>query len=135
VTGTRLEALLGLADEARAAVDAATRADTPTSVEDVAFHFPDDLWARIVQDLALVARDATVELDRLVSALVPIYFGRVASLVIEARELSTAQAETLVERQAQAFELAKPDLVERWRAGAGPTTPARGPGTSDEAAS
>ena len=45
----------------------------------------------------------------------PLYFGRVASLIIETRELTTDQAEAFVERQARAFELAKPYLVERWR--------------------
>jgi hypothetical protein len=48
------------------------------------------------------------------------YFARVASLVIEAREMTVQQAEALVERQAQAFELAKPEFAERWLEGAGP---------------
>jgi hypothetical protein len=122
VSPSRLEALMALADGATAVVEEVTRADTPTSIDDAGFHFPDDLWARILYDLALTARGPTAELDRMVSALVPIYFGRVASLVIEARESSAAQVEALVERQAQAFELAKPDLVERWRAGEGLTS-------------
>jgi len=50
-----------------------------------------------------------------VAALVPIYFGRVGSLVIEARRLSEEQAEEHVERQAREFERLKPYLVERWR--------------------
>ena len=58
-------------------------------------------------------------MDRMIAALVPIYFGRVASLVIEARDMTTQQAETLVERQARAYEQAKPGFVERWRAGEG----------------
>jgi hypothetical protein len=119
VTPTHLDALLALADEATAVVEEVTRADTPTGIDDAVFHFPDDLWARILHDLVLAARGSSVDLERMVIALVPIYFGRVASLVGEARELSAAQAETLVERQAQVFELAKPDLVERWRAGEG----------------
>jgi hypothetical protein len=58
-------------------------------------------------------------MDRLIAALVPIYFARVASLVIEARDMTTQQAETLVERQARAFEAAKPDFATRWREGEG----------------
>jgi hypothetical protein len=38
----------------------------------------------------------------------------VASLIIETRDLTTDQAEQFVERQARAFELAKPYLVGRW---------------------
>jgi hypothetical protein len=49
---------------------------------------------------------------------VPIYFGRVGSLVIENRRLSGEQAEERVERQAREFELLKPYLVEHWRAAA-----------------
>ena len=51
---------------------------------------------------------AVLPIDALVAALVPLYFGRVAAFVIETRELTTQQAETVVERQARAFELAKP---------------------------
>jgi len=80
------------------------------------FHFPDDLWARVVYDLVLAARRGDVEPSRLVAALVPIYFGRVGSLVVEARHLDAADAEERVERQAREFELLKPYLVERWRA-------------------
>jgi hypothetical protein len=50
-----------------------------------------------------------------VAALVPLYFGRVASLLLEVRDLADEQAEAVVERQARAFELAKPYLVARWR--------------------
>ncbi len=80
-----------------------------------AFHFPDDLWARVFYDLLVSASFGEVELERLVAAFVPIYFGRVGSLVIEARRLSEEQAEEHVERQAREFELCKPYLVEHWR--------------------
>jgi hypothetical protein len=116
---SRLEVLTSLADEAAAALDEATRSDTPSGIDDASFYFPDDVWARLLYDLALTARGRLAELDQVVAALVPIYFGRVASLVIEARDLTTQQAEALVERQARAFELAKPDFVGRWRAGEG----------------
>jgi hypothetical protein len=54
----------------------------------------------------------------MVAALVPIYFGRVGSFVIENRHLATGDAEERVERQARQFELDKRYLVERWEAGA-----------------
>ena len=56
------------------------------------FHFPDDVWARLIYDLVATAgrleratgtdpaRSRAI-LDRYVAALVPIYFGRVASFV------------------------------------------------------
>ena len=91
------------------------------------FHFPDDVWARVVYDLVAAAgriagdaketdarKSATIE--RYVAALVPIYFGRVASFVVENRDITTDEAEERVERQAREFELLKPYLVERWNA-------------------
>ena len=60
----------------------------------------------------------------LVAALVPIYFGRVGSFIIENRNVTTEQAEDRVERQAREFELLKPYLVERWEAAVGAGTPA-----------
>jgi hypothetical protein len=119
VAPDRMSALDTLAREAADALDEITRADTPTTTDDAQFHFSDDLWARIIYDLALSSRGQTMDMDRLIAALVPIYFGRVASLVIEARDMTTAQAESLVERQARAFEQAKDHFVERWRAGEG----------------
>lgn len=115
----RVDALESLADEAAEAIDEATRSDTPTTIDDVGFHFPDELWARIIYDMVLAARGRVMDMDHTVAALVPIYFARVASLVIEAREMTTQQTETLVERQARAFELAKPSFVERWQSGEG----------------
>jgi hypothetical protein len=85
-----------------------------------AFHFPDDVWARVIYDLVATARRGDPPVDELVAALVPIYFGRVGSLVVDTRHLTTEQAEERVERQAREFELLKPYLVERWQAeGAG----------------
>ena len=111
-----------LTDSARAKLGiggdvASTTASTLEMAEAVStFHFPDDLWARVVYDLVVAARDPKPSLETLVAALVPIYFGRVGSFVIENRNVSTAAAEDRVERQAREFELLKPYLVERWEA-------------------
>ena len=78
------------------------------------FVFPHELWARIVYDIVIAYHQRRLELERLVAALIPLYFGRVASLVLETAELTTDQAEAFVERQARVFELNKPYLVERW---------------------
>ena len=109
-----------LADHARTKLGiggdvASTRATTAEMADALAtFHFPDDLWARVVFDLVLTARDRPDDVERFVAALVPIYFGRVGSFVIENRSITTEQAEERVERQAREFELLKPYLVERW---------------------
>jgi hypothetical protein len=78
------------------------------------FDFPDAIWAHLIYDLIVTARELPDRLDGFVAALVPVYFGRVASAVIENRELSTERAEDSVERQAREFERLKPYLLERW---------------------
>jgi hypothetical protein len=94
---------------------ASTTASTLEMADSVAaFHFPDDLWARVIYDMVIAARDPQPSLQTLVAALVPIYFGRVASFIIENRHMTTEQAEERVERQAREFELLKPYLIERW---------------------
>nr|MBA2381252.1 hypothetical protein [Chloroflexota bacterium] len=122
-----LTTVLVLAREAGKLVDAAQArlglggdgsSATATTVEMAealaAFHFPDDLWARLVYDLVICARSAEPPIESLVAALVPIYFGRVGSFIIENRHQTTEQAEDRVERQAREFELLKPYLVDRW---------------------
>ncbi|MEI7744726.1 MAG: glycosyl transferase family 2 [Chloroflexota bacterium] len=124
-----LEAVLALAGEAGRLSDAAAgrlgiggeggaaSVSTAEMAEALSgFHFPDDTWTRVIYDLVLATRRGEVETETLVAALVPIYFGRVGSFVIENRNLATADAEERVERQARQFELDKPYLVARWRA-------------------
>jgi hypothetical protein len=80
------------------------------------FHFPAELWVRSLYD-ALVAYHARgAERDKLLSALTPLYFGRVAAFIAETREMSTEQAERVIDTQAREFEELKPYLVQRWRA-------------------
>jgi hypothetical protein len=114
-----------LGDSARARLGiggdvASTTATTLEMADTVStFHFPDDVWARVVYDLVVAARNPTHPLETLVAALVPIYFGRVGSFVIENRHVTTDQAEERVERQAREFELLKPYLVSRWKEAVG----------------
>ncbi len=135
VAPEHLETVMVLAAEAGTLAEAAARklgvaadggegAGTAPTTDEMSeavasFHFPDDLWARIVYDLVVAAARAVLPMDRLVAALVPIYFGRVGSFVIENRHIPTEQAEERVERQAREFELLKPYLVRRWAEVAG----------------
>jgi glucosylglycerate synthase len=120
-----------LADHARTRLglggdNASTTVSTLEMADQLAaFHFPDDLWARVIYDLIIAARRGQPSITELVAALVPIYFGRVGSFVVENRAMTTDQAEDRVERQAREFELLKPYLVDRWTNEA---APARGEG-------
>ncbi|MBI3751471.1 MAG: glycosyl transferase family 2 [Chloroflexi bacterium] len=126
------EAIEGLAAEAGTMADAVRNrlqmdepgAGTPTTAAmaeaAAAFDVPDEVWTRVIYDLVIAARDEPEKLEAYVAALVPIYFGRVASFVIENRDRTTDRAEDQVERQAREFERQKPYLLERWDA---PPTP------------
>jgi len=103
-----------LALDAAAARDAALRPDLPEVPP--RFAFPDDVWARVVYDVALAARRGDPTVERLVAALVPLYLGRVAGFVSETRDLDAEAAEAVVERQAVAFERAKPAFQRAWEA-------------------
>ena len=119
-----LATVLELAAEAGALAEAADRAGAADSGPEMstermadalaAFHFPDAAWARVVYDLILSSARSPETIERNVAALVPIYFGRVGSFVIENRKITTDEAEERVERQAREFELLKPYLVKGW---------------------
>jgi len=74
----------------------------------------DATWARIVYDFLLASKAKPDDTQRYVGALVPLYFGRVASFIAEARDLDTRASEALVERQAVTFEESKKALISRW---------------------
>ena len=119
-------AVMGLAEEAGRTADVVRTAldlDAPGSERPntaamagaaSGFAFPDAVWARVIYDLVITARDQPERLEAYVTALVPVYFGRVASSVIENRDLSTERTEDSIERQAREFERLKPYLVNRW---------------------
>jgi glycosyltransferase involved in cell wall biosynthesis len=108
-----------VADHVRGALDVdAPGAERPSTLAMAAaaagFAFPDGTWAKVIYDLVVTAREQPDRLEAFVTSLVPVYFGRVASAVIENRDLSTDRAEESVERQAREFERLKPYLLSRW---------------------
>ncbi len=73
-----------------------------------------DFWIELLYDSALTFHRWRKDRYKLVQTLTPIYFARVASFVNEARELSNADAEGLIEKQAKRTEELKPYLLEHW---------------------
>lgn len=103
-----------LAAEAAEAREAALRPDVPETRP--RFVFPDEVWARIMYQVALAARRGTLPVEKLVAALMPLYLGRVAGFVAETRDMDAEAAEAVVQRQAAAFERAKPAFQDDWEA-------------------
>ncbi len=79
------------------------------------FRFPDHLWARVVYDFALGYHWSVVYRDHLLRSLVPLYLGRTAAFVLATRRRDAAAAESALAAVGDAFERAKPYLVDRWR--------------------
>ncbi len=82
------------------------------------FNLSQTLWVKTVYDFAVAycrSRTAATEVrERIVESLVPIYFGRTASFVIETKEMPTYEAEEIIEQLCDEFEKLKPYLLRRW---------------------
>ena len=78
------------------------------------FHLEDELWARVIYDFAATYRRRPLERGHLLRSLTPLYLARVASFVIEVRELFSAQVEERIERLCVRFEELKPYLISQW---------------------
>ncbi len=76
--------------------------------------FPVELWVHIVYDFAAAYARWHGDRGALLEMLIPIYFARVGGFVNQTRDMSTAQADEVVDQQAMLFEQRKPYLLERW---------------------
>ncbi len=79
------------------------------------FFFPVEIWAKILYDLSAAYHHWKNNRQLLVSLMTPLYYARIASFVNRTRNMSSKEAEAIVEEQAQIFEEMKPYLVERWK--------------------
>ena len=75
---------------------------------------PMDFWVELLYDCAITFHRWRKDKYKLVQTVTPIYFARVASFVNEVRELSNADAERLIEKQAARTEESKAYLLEHW---------------------
>ena len=72
-----------------------------------------ETWAKILYDLAAAFHHWKGNRELLVSLMTPLYFARVASFVNRTIDMTTEQAEEIVEEQAEVFEKNKAYLIER----------------------
>ncbi|MEZ5403290.1 MAG: cell wall biosynthesis glycosyltransferase [Bryobacteraceae bacterium] len=87
------------------------------------FHLDDELWTHIVYEFAAAFHHSRLGRGLLMRSFTPLYFGRVASFVIEARDMNAAQFERRMEELCKAFEQEKPYLSALWAPGGGPAEP------------
>jgi hypothetical protein len=86
---------------------------------DDAFRFPAELWVRVVYDIAVAYQRGRVDREHLLRSLTPLYLGRTAAFVIETRDASAEDVESLIEALCRQFEGDKPYLIERWNENGG----------------
>ncbi len=78
------------------------------------FYFLPESWVRILYELAATFHAWSKNRYKLIELATPLYYARVASFVRETWEMSSAEAEQVVEKQAQLFEDQKDYLVKVW---------------------
>ncbi len=73
-----------------------------------------DLWARTVIDFAVVYNKGEGDPDKVICALLPVYYARVVSYMLQMQGRSPDEYEAGIRRQAAAFEEQRPYLRARW---------------------
>lgn len=71
-------------------------------------------WVEILYELAATFHHWPANRFKLLELATPLYNGRVASFMNETRNMSSLEAEAIVENQAEAFEQGKPILLHLW---------------------
>jgi hypothetical protein len=78
------------------------------------FHLSTSAWVQILYELAATFHAWTVNRNKLLDLVTPLYYARVASFVRQSWEMSSLEAEALVEEQAAKFEEQKDYLIKVW---------------------
>jgi hypothetical protein len=87
------------------------------------FGFSAELWIRCLFDALVAYHRRGADTEGILAALTPLYFGRTAGFISETLDMTTDQAERVIDAQARQFEELKPYLIGRWgemRAASGP---------------
>jgi len=86
-------------------------------VPEAEFHMPPDVWVRTVFGFVLAYHGRLLNLEHLLKSLTPLYLGRTASWIHEAKDYDAPQVEAALDALCERFESLKPGLAEAWRGG------------------
>ena len=78
------------------------------------FEFPANLWAEILIDFVVAYKKRASEKEAIMESLIPLYYGRTCSFVIQLEPMTIQQAEEVIEDQCIVFERSKPCLLKKW---------------------
>jgi len=76
--------------------------------------FPIDLWARVVIEFAVVHNNGEGDPDKVVEALLPIFYGRAAAYVAQTRQLPYMAREQVVGEILQGFAASRQVFLDLW---------------------
>ena len=80
------------------------------------FEMPVETWVMVLFETAATFHKWAYNRTQLINLVTPLYLGRVASFINDTKEMSSAEAESVVEAQAKVFEEQKEYLIELWDA-------------------
>jgi len=95
------------------------------------FDMPDDTWVKVLYETAATFHAWTHNRTQLLNLITPLYLGRVASFINRTSKMNAAQAEAVVEEQAEFFEKKKGYLLKVWDEKKARTRPGAGPRTRE----
>jgi glycosyltransferase involved in cell wall biosynthesis len=78
------------------------------------FRMPDDLWVRVIYDIAVSYHRRVISPEHIIRSMTPLYMGRVASFVAENLTSTGTEVEEKIDRLGMCFEEQKSYLLERW---------------------
>ncbi|HEY8887976.1 MAG TPA: cell wall biosynthesis glycosyltransferase [Gallionella sp.] len=79
------------------------------------FHFPIALWTRVVYDYALAFHRKSLPVEHLIKSMTPLYVGKTASFILEAKDMGQQEAEAEIEKLCMEFENNKDYLASNWK--------------------
>jgi glycosyltransferase involved in cell wall biosynthesis len=82
--------------------------------DDTEFHFPIALWVQVVYDYALAFHDKKMPVEQLIKSMTPLYVGKTASFIHQARDMGQDDAEAEIEKLCIEFENRKDYLASNW---------------------
>ena len=85
------------------------------AMTDSEFHFPIGLWAQVVYDYALAFHKRKLPVEHLIKSMTPLYIGKTASFIIEAKDMAQTEADAEIEKLCLEFEKRKDYLVTNWK--------------------
>jgi len=85
-----------------------------STMEPAAFRLPTRTWIQTLYDLAATFHSWKVNRYKLIDLVTPLYYARVASFVRQSWDMTSEEAEDLVEEQALLFEEQKDYLIRVW---------------------